>query len=129
MGSMMSPSILAAPDGGVVALGTGGSERIRSSLVEMMIRMVDLGQDLQAAVSGARVHPNEDGLQVEPHLEPWMLDGLTTRPPDSLGEVNVWPAPNPFFGGVNAVQRAADGSVIAVADGRRGGAAAVVPPR
>lgn len=129
MGSMMSPSILAAPDGGVVALGTGGSERIRSSLVQVMIRMVDLGQDLKAAVSGARVHPNEDGLQVEPHLEPWVLDALAKRPPDSLGEVNVWPAPNPFFGGVNAVQRAADGSVTAVADGRRGGAAAVVPPR
>lgn len=129
MGSMMSPSILAGPEGGVVALGTGGSERIRSSLVEVMIRMVDLGQDLSAAVSSARVHPNEDGLQVEPHLEDWMRAGLAQLPQDVLGPVNVWPAPNPFFGGVNAVHRAADGSVTAVADGRRGGSAAVVAPR
>jgi gamma-glutamyltranspeptidase/glutathione hydrolase len=129
MGSMMSPSILAGPDGGVVALGTGGSERIRSSLVEVMIRMVDLGQDLATAVSSARVHPNEDGLQVEPHLEDWMLQDLEDLPEGLLGPVNVWPAPNPFFGGVNAVHRASDAHVTAVADGRRGGSAAVVPPR
>ena len=97
-------------------------------LVEVMIRMTDLGQDLATAVSSARVHPNEDGLQVEPHIEDWMLAGLDEID-ELLGPVNVWPAPNPFFGGVNAVHRAADGSVIAVADGRRGGSAAVVPPR
>lgn len=129
MSSMMSPSILAAPDGGVVALGTGGSERIRSSLVEVMIRMVDLGQDLATAVSAGRVHPNEDGLQVEPHLEDWMHAGIAQLPSELLGPVNPWPAPNPFFGGVNAVRRAPDGSVTAVADGRRGGSAAVVAPR
>ena len=128
MGSMMSPSILAGPAGDVVALGTGGSERIRSSLVEVMIRMIDLGQDLATAVSGGRVHPNADGLQVEPHAEPWVVEGLADPVAASLGEVNVWPHANPFFGGVNAVHRAADGSVTAVGDGRRGGAAAVVPP-
>ncbi len=40
--------------------------------------------------------------------------------------MNVWPAHNSFFGGVNAVQRWPDGSVLAVADGRRGGGALVV---
>ena len=42
------------------------------------------------------------------------------------GPVNVWPTHNLFFGGVNAVQRTPDGSVMAVADGRRGGGAMVV---
>lgn len=126
MGSMMSPSILAAPDGAVVALGTGGSERIRSSLVEVMIRLIDLGQDLATAVSAGRIHPDDGGLQVEPHVEPWVPDGLARTGAD-LGAVNLWPAANPFFGGVNAVHRAADGVVTAVADGRRGGCALVVP--
>jgi gamma-glutamyltranspeptidase / glutathione hydrolase len=128
MGSMMSPSILAAPDGAVTAMGTGGSERIRSSLVEVMVRLIDLGQDLPTAVSGGRVHPNSDGLQVEPHAEPWLVEGLADPVAASLGEANMWPEPNPFFGGVNAVHRAADRTVTAVADGRRGGVAAVVPP-
>jgi gamma-glutamyltranspeptidase/glutathione hydrolase len=123
LGSMMSPSILAGPDGGVVALGTGGSERIRSSMVEVVARLVDGGQSLQAAVSEARVHPDERGLQVEPHLPDEVIEGLRRSP---FGPVNVWPTPNLFFGGLNAVQRHPDGSVTAVADGRRGGGAVVV---
>lgn len=123
MGSMMSPSIVVAPDGGVVGLGTGGSERIRSALVEVMVRLVDLGQPLPAAVSAARAHPNEDGLQVEPHMPSDVVEALAGA---GLGPVNVWAAPGVYFGGVNAVQRMPDGSVVAVADGRRGGGALVV---
>jgi gamma-glutamyltranspeptidase/glutathione hydrolase len=125
MGSMMSPSILVAPDGTVVALGTGGSERIRSSMVEVLVRLVDAGQSLADAVSQARVHPDDRGLQVEPHLPAPVVTGLGES---ALGPVNVWPEPNLFFGGVNAVQRMPDGSVTAVADGRRGGGAIVVRP-
>lgn len=123
MGSMMSPSILAAPDGGVVALGTGGSERIRSSLVEVVVRLIDGGQTLAQAVSSGRMHPDEAGLQVEPELGERIIAGLGGWP---AGPVNVWPRHNLFFGGVNAVQRRPDGSVAAVADGRRGGGALVV---
>jgi gamma-glutamyltranspeptidase / glutathione hydrolase len=124
MGSMMSPSILVAPDGGVLALGTGGSERIRSSMVEVLMRIVDGGQSLAHAVSAARVHPDDRGLQVEPMLPAELIDGLRAC---AISPVNVWPAHNLFFGGVNAVQRMPDGSVRAVADGRRGGGALVVP--
>ena len=124
MGSMMSPSILVAPDGGVLALGTGGSERIRSSMVEVLMRIVDGGQSLAHAVSAARVHPDARGLQVEPMLPAELIDGLRAC---AISPVNVWPAHNLFFGGVNAVQRMPDGSVRAVADGRRGGGALVVP--
>ncbi len=76
MGSMMSPSILVSPDGGVLALGTGGSERIRSSMVEVLLRMIDGGQPLADAVSAPRVHPDDRGLQVEP-----MLAGRRDRRP------------------------------------------------
>jgi gamma-glutamyltranspeptidase/glutathione hydrolase len=41
---------------------------------------------------------------------------------------DAWPTTNIYFGGVHAVQRDADGSVTAVGDARRGGAAAVVDP-
>jgi gamma-glutamyltranspeptidase/glutathione hydrolase len=123
MGSMMSPSILAGPDGSVAALGTGGSERIRSSMVEVMVRLVDGGQTLAEAVSAGRLHPDAAGLQVEPHLGAEVIDGLAAW---RGTPVNVWPRYNLFFGGINAVRRRPDGSVAAVADGRRGGGAIVV---
>ncbi len=124
MGSMMSPSVLVAPDGGVVALGSGGSERIRSALVEVMLRLADAGQTLDEAVSAARVHPSDGGLQVEPHMPGEVVEGLWSA---GLGPVNVWHETGVYFGGVNAVQRHADGRVAAVADARRGGGALVVP--
>jgi gamma-glutamyltranspeptidase/glutathione hydrolase len=43
-------------------------------------------------------------------------------------EPEHWPTLNVYFGGVHAVRRAADGSVTAVGDGRRGGSAAVLLP-
>ncbi len=126
MGSMMSPSVLVAPDGGVVALGSGGSERIRSAMVEVMVRLSDADQSLDEAVSAARVHPSEHGLQVEPHLPHRVVEGLATA---GLGPVNVWHETGVYFGGVNAVQRHPDGRVVAVGDARRGGGALVVPAR
>lgn len=125
MGSMMSPSVLVAPDGSVVALGSGGSERIRSALVEVMVRLIDGGQALPVAVAAARAHPADEGLQVEPHMPDPVVAGLRGA---GLGPVNVWTTPGVYFGGVNAVQRHPDGSVVAVADGRRGGGAVVVHP-
>ncbi len=125
MGSMMSPSILELPDGGVVGIGSGGSERIRSCMSEALLRLIDAGQPLAEAVSGARIHPDDSGLHVEPHLGADAIEGIRA---DVGPSVNVWPEASLFFGGVNAVQRMPDGSVRAVADGRRGGGALVVGP-
>jgi len=126
MGSMMSPSVLVAPDGGVVGIGTGGSERIRSSLAQALLRLTDTDQSLARAVSAGRIHPDDATLHVEPHLGADVIEALRTAAGPS---VNVWPEASLYFGGVNAVQRGADGSVVAVADGRRGGGALVVGPR
>jgi gamma-glutamyltranspeptidase/glutathione hydrolase len=122
MGSMMSPSILVRPDGCVVGLGTGGSERIRSALTEVMARMIDLEEPLDTAIGAGRIHSSEDGLQVEPLFSPEILEALAGA---GLGPVNVRAAPDVYFGGVNAVEMFSDGSVLAVADGRRGGCAMI----
>lgn len=126
MGSMMSPTLLVAPDGSVVVLGSGGSERIRSSLTEVIVRLVDAGQGLDRAIADPRIHPNADGLQVEPQLGTQLASDLRACWP---GVVNVWPDTSVYFGGVNAVQLHSDRSVTAVADGRRGGCAIVLPQR
>lgn len=122
MGSMMAPIIITGPDGTVTALGTGGSERIRSALLFTVLRLVDLGYDVDAAVAAPRLHPETSEVQLEPGWDPGVVDLLRMRVP-----VNIWPTPQLFFGGVHAVRRRPDGTVTAVGDSRRSGAAVVVP--
>jgi gamma-glutamyltranspeptidase / glutathione hydrolase len=130
MGSMMSPTVVDLSDGRRVVLGTGGSERIRSAVLGVLVRLVEEGLDLAAAVDAPRVHAVVGGpIHLEPGLPDDDLVALAAlsgrRDWDGL---NPWPAPNLFFGGVHAVQRSADGSVEAVGDARRTGAVAIVLP-
>lgn len=125
IGSMMAPSLWAADDGAVTALGSGGSERIRSALLEVVAAHALSGHPLEVAVGAPRVHPDDDGvLQVEPGFDAAGLSALR-----EAGPVNLWDAADLYFGGVHAVRRDRDGAVTAVADARRGGAVRVVSPR
>jgi gamma-glutamyltranspeptidase/glutathione hydrolase len=129
MGSMMAPTLITRSDGSLVALGTGGSERIRSALVCVLARLVD-GTDLADAVDAPRVHVGGDHqVHIEPGLTAEDLAGLEALADQrDWPAVDAWPTPNVYFGGVHAVRRAADGTVTAVGDARRGGAAAVLLP-
>lgn len=130
MGSMMAPTLVAWPDGRRAALGTGGSERIRSAVLCVLARLVDEGRDLASAVAAPRVHVGGDStVHVEPGLDAADLDalaGLVAR--RGWPSLDPWPTTNIYFGGVHAIERAADGTVTAVGDHRRGGAAAAVLP-
>ncbi len=130
MGSMMAPSLLAWPDGSRAVLGTGGSERIRSALVCVLTRLVDEGADLAEAIEAPRVHVGSDEqIHVEPGLAAADVDALARLASErGWPGVDGWPTPSVYFGGVHAVRRAADGTVTAVGDARRGGAAAVLLP-
>jgi gamma-glutamyltranspeptidase/glutathione hydrolase len=130
MGSMMAPTLVRLPDGSRAALGSGGSERIRSAILATTLRLVDEGRSLADAVGGPRVHATESGpIHVEPGLGEASLDGLSALAARrGWPQVEGWPAPNLYFGGVHAVQRAADGSVIAVGDRRRTGSVGVLLP-
>ena len=123
IGSMMSPSVLTLTDGSRVALGSGGSERIRSAITQAVLQLADRGLDLREAVLAPRIHPHEGVVQAEPGLAPEVLKALR-----ALGPVVEWPAPDLFFGGVHAVLRSAEGTAGAFGDPRRGGAALVLGP-
>jgi gamma-glutamyltranspeptidase/glutathione hydrolase len=118
--SMMAPSVLTTPAGDVVALGSGGSERIRSALTCVLVALLDRGLALDSAVREPRLHWDRSTLQVEPGLPPAAVARLARWP------THVWRGQDLYFGGVHAVVRTADGSVRAVGDFRRGGAASVV---
>ncbi|MGN6695514.1 MAG: gamma-glutamyltransferase family protein [Aquihabitans sp.] len=116
--SMMSPTFVLAPDGEVeLALGSGGSKRIRSALLQVLTVTIDDGTPLDEAVLAPRIHWDADHLEVEPGLSPAVLAALEAAQP-----VNVWPAPSMYFGGVHAVAPGRAGA----GDPRRGGAVRTV---
>lgn len=115
--SMMSPSLLLGPGGPPVVLGTGGSARIRSTIVELVAHLVDHGLALGEAVVRPRLHWDESTLQVEPGLHPDVLAALAARWP-----VCEWSALDLYFGGAHCVAP----PEVAVGDPRRNGTALVV---
>ena len=130
MGSMMTPTMIRLADGSRTALGSGGSERIRSAILATTLRLVDEGAALADAVAGPRVHATPGGpIHVEPGLpEPVLAELGRLAAARRWPAVERWPATNLYFGGVHAVQRGADGSVVAVGDRRRTGSVGVLLP-
>ncbi len=112
VGSMMAPTILEPDAAAAVALGSGGSERIRSALTQVLVALLDDGRSLEEAVLAPRLHWDGEMLQVEPGFEETALAEL-----ERTWAVNRWEVGDLYFGGVNAVTSDGD----AVGDPRRGG--------
>jgi len=121
VGSMMAPTVVERTDGSVLALGSGGSERIRSAITLVAARLLTQDDDAAGAVRASRVHWDGDRWQVEPGLDAALAAQLAGQP------MNVWPERDLYFGGVQLVATWPDGA-DAAGDPRRDGAAAVLDP-
>jgi gamma-glutamyltranspeptidase/glutathione hydrolase len=121
IGSMMAPSILDLPDGRVVALGSGGSERIRSAMLSVLVGLVDRCQHAEGAVEAPRIHWDGVGIQAEPPRSEEVSAALAR-----LGPVTVWGTKHLYFGGAHVTVRYPDGGVEAHGDSRRGGMSRVI---
>lgn len=123
MSSMMAPTIILAPDGSVTALGTGGSNRIRTAILQVAVNLLDHGMHLDAAVEAPRLHVERDGrTSFEPGLADFVQAALL-----ELGEqTHAWPERNLFFGGVHAARRSGNDGVGGIGDPRRQGVALIV---
>lgn len=122
LSSNMCPSLSLAPDGTLIALGSGGSNRIRSAVFQVLVRMVRDGMAPEDAVHAPRVHVEVGHLDFEDDIDAAARDALVAHFPDH----RAWPERNLFYGGVHTVCRAADGSFEAIGDARRAGTAVVV---
>ena len=124
--SMMAPTLVQGPDGRQVALGSGGSNRIRSAILQVLVGILDHGLDLEAAVSRPRLHAEGEHLDVEGGWSEAAVEALMPAWPDHA----VWPDLNLFFGGVHVAAQGpggAGGGAEGAGDPRRGGVAQVVP--
>ena len=119
MPSMMSPAIVLRDGRAELAVGSAGSNRIRSAVLQTIIRKIDDGLEAQAAVEAPRLHFEDDIVYTEPGIDTAALEraGRALAP---FRERNL------FFGGAEAAAREADGGFSGGGDPRRGGAAVLV---
>jgi gamma-glutamyltranspeptidase/glutathione hydrolase len=121
MTSMMAPSVLQFPDGRIVATGSGGSRRIRTALLQVLVNLVDHGMGVEEAVTSPRIVIEDDKLSVEGGFEPRALDELLVAHPNH----QVWDELNLYFGGAHTVELHRKG-FHGAGDPRRGGVCVVV---
>ncbi len=120
MSSMMTPCAVRGPDGRLLALGSGGSNRIRSAMLQVLLHVIDLELPLEEAVLAPRIHFEDDLLSVEGGVDLERIRLLL----DAYPSHHLWEGRNMFFGGTHCVL--AEGSGFqAVGDPRRGGAGLV----
>ncbi len=122
MTSMMCPSIAEGARGSVIALGSGGSNRIRTAILQVLVNLLDRNLPLAEAIAAPRLHVEAGTASLEEGYSAEALAVLEGRG----GEIAVWPRHNLFFGGVHAAIRNADGGFDAVGDSRRGGSRCIV---
>jgi len=121
--SMMAPTVVLNDGQTELAVGSAGSNRIRSAILQTIINVVDRGRSAQDAVDAPRLHYENGVVEAEAGVNPAALDEL-----EGEGwQVVRWREKNLFFGGVQAVARNPEtGALSGGGDPRRGGVAVVV---
>jgi gamma-glutamyltranspeptidase/glutathione hydrolase len=105
----------------LLALGTGGSNRIRTALLQVLVHHLLRKMPLEVAVRHPRMHYEGGPLFIEravfgQQVSAETLALLTKRVPKLV----PFDAPNMFFGGVHVANSQGEG----VGDPRRGGSVA-----
>jgi gamma-glutamyltranspeptidase/glutathione hydrolase len=120
--SMMAPTVVVGERGPRLVVGSAGSVRLRGAIMQVIESVVGHGLDVAAAIDAPRVHVEDQLVHCEGGFDERELDHL-----EAAGfELVRWRRRNLFFGGANAVEVCADGSLSAAGDPRRGGGGVVV---
>ena len=99
MSSMMNPSALLWPDGKRASLGTGGSNRIRSAVLQLIVNLIEFKMDVADAVALPRIHMEEDMLYIEGGFKDDFTDLLKLYPGHlTFDDYNM------FFGGTHVAE-------------------------
>lgn len=122
MTSMMSPTIV-TQDGKVrLSVGSAGSSRIRSAILQVISNVLDFDMNVKEAIDAPRLHTEGSGFSVE--LEAGIPEKAAKDLAKSGHQVSIWKEKNLFFGGVQAITRnPKSGELSGAGDPRRGGAA------
>jgi gamma-glutamyltranspeptidase/glutathione hydrolase len=114
--SMQAPSMATSAGNLELVIGSSGSNRLRSAIMQVAINVLDHGMSARDAVDHPRVHVEGDRLDCEGGLDEADLDLL-----ERWGErLNRFESLNLYFGGTNVVSVRA-GRTEAAGDPRRDG--------
>jgi len=121
--SMMAPTLVLNRGRIELTVGSAGSNRLRSAILQVIRYVVDEGMSVHEAIHAGRLHYENGVLHAEPGFDPAALDEL-----DSRGYQTVrWRGLNLYFGGAQAARRDPEsGELSGAGDPRRGGVAVVV---
>lgn len=115
VGSMMAPTLV-VDRRRLIVTGSGGSNRLRTAILQTISHLLDHDLAVEAAVSAPRLHIEGDLLHLEPGFSELTRQHLMTAYPNN----QCWSAPNLFFGGTHTVV-ATDKEISGAGDPRRGG--------
>jgi gamma-glutamyltranspeptidase/glutathione hydrolase len=119
LSSMLSPTLIFATDGSRFATGSGGSNRIRTAMLQVLFNLMAFNVSVRTAVGRPRIHFEKGLLSIEGGFSAAALRRLTRLFPNR----KIWPERNLFFGGVHtAGYDAGDKRFHGAGDLRRGGA-------
>ncbi|MEE8407964.1 MAG: gamma-glutamyltransferase [Myxococcota bacterium] len=118
LSSMMCPTVVLRHGKPVLALGTGGSNRIRTAILQVLVSHLFRKLPIDDSVQAPRIHYEGKALYVEKRgpetaMSASALEAIQKRVP----EVVLFDEPNMFFGGVHAAATGGRGA----GDMRRGG--------
>ena len=119
--SMMSPTIVLKNNQPEIVLGSGGSKRIRTAILQVISNLLDFGMTVQEAVNNPRVHWENNVFNVEPGIAEAELKSLQL-PTNNL--LVKWKEKSLFFGGVHTIWENSDGVMEGAGDRRRDGVVA-----
>ncbi len=122
LSSLMSPTVAFGQDDTLIAIGSGGSNRIPAAIGQVLLNSIEYGMSARDAVRFARVHYHRG----EAFMENVMNDSIAHLVMRDYPKHTLFDRRDVFFGGVNMVmcnQRGVDG----FGDERRGGVCLTVP--
>jgi len=121
---MMAPMLAHDDRGGVTALGSGGSNRIRSALLQAVI-LLARGAHAEQAVMHPRMHVEGTRTDTSTPTKLSFEEGWPDAERDAMSKefdiFEPWDDPNMFFGGVHIASRDASGTMEGAGDPRRAG--------
>ncbi|MEE9208771.1 MAG: gamma-glutamyltransferase [Gemmatimonadota bacterium] len=117
--SNMAPTVARRGDGAVLTIGSAGSSRITTAIMQSLSNFMNAGMTLREALAHPRVHVEEaeSGWQVA--YEPGMPAEELDMPSRAFEDLNM------FFGGVGVALWTPDHGFSVAADPRRGGGTAI----
>ena len=118
--SSMSPTIIMAPDGSLLAWGSPGGSTIITTVLGIVVNVIDFGMDLEAAIAAPRLSQRNNGATlVDQRFESTDIGKALFAKGHQLIKTDE-------IGAATAILVKPDASIIAVAEpNRRGGGSAL----